>query len=148
GAIVILLTHGREAGKSPWIDAKSKKLTGHIGAEFFPSLSPDGQSLVYEYKIDGQQDIFFKDVDGTGWKNLTADSPENDTMPAFSPDGERIAFRSDRDGGGIFVMDRNGENVRQLTNEGYNPAWSSDGKEIVYATGQARNPYSRGTASS
>ena len=32
--------------------------------------------------------------------NLTADSPEADTAPAFSPDGERIAFRSERDGGG------------------------------------------------
>ena len=32
--------------------------------------------------------------------NLTADSPEDDTQPAFSPDGKQIAFRSDRDGGG------------------------------------------------
>jgi hypothetical protein len=40
--------------------------------------------------------------------NLTRISDDDDDQPAFSPDGERIAFRSSR-GGGIFVMGRTGE---------------------------------------
>ena len=41
-------------------------------------------------------------------RNLTKDSPADDTQPAFSPDGERIAFRSEREPRGIYVMERDG----------------------------------------
>ncbi len=70
--------------------------------------------------------------------NLTEDSDANDDSPALSPDGEWIAFHSDRDGTeGIFLMGATGESVRRLTDdEGYNPAWSPDGSRIVYGTGQ------------
>jgi len=72
----------------------------------------------------------------------------NDSQPVFSPDGERIAFRSDRDGGGLFVMGRTGESVRKLTTDGFNPSWSPDGASIVYATQPtALNPGSRGAKS-
>jgi Tol biopolymer transport system component len=71
--------------------------------------------------------------------NITEDSPADDKQPAFSPDGELIAFRSEREGGGIFLMGATGESVRRLTNFGYNPAWSPDGKEIVFATEEIFN---------
>ncbi|HYN06744.1 MAG TPA: protein kinase [Vicinamibacterales bacterium] len=51
----------------------------------------------------------------------------------LKPDGERIAFRSTRDGGGLFVMGRTGEAPRRLTSDGTASSWSPDGKEIVYA---------------
>jgi TolB protein len=66
--------------------------------------------------------------------NLTKDSPADDDMPAFSPDGERIAFRSSREGGGIFVMGRTGEAVRRVTRVGFNPSWSPDGTELAFTT--------------
>jgi Tol biopolymer transport system component len=66
--------------------------------------------------------------------NLTQDSPADDYQPAFSADGERIAFRSDREGGGIFMMGRTGEAVRRITREGFNPSFSPDGLQIAYAT--------------
>src|SRR5581483_3671909 len=50
------------------------------------------------------------------------------------PDGEHIAFRSDRDGGGIFIMGRTGEAVRRVTNEGYRPSWSPDGTRLLFVT--------------
>jgi Tol biopolymer transport system component len=43
----------------------------------------------------------------------------NDTQPAFSPDGTRIAFRSQRDGGGIFVMGATGESVKRVSDKGF-----------------------------
>ena len=75
--------------------------------------------------------------------NLTARSTADDTQPAFSPDGERIAFRSERDGGGIFVMGATGEAVRRLTDFGYNPAWSPDGTQVVVAAESIVRPEDR-----
>ncbi|MGH9386033.1 MAG: TolB family protein [Vicinamibacterales bacterium] len=75
---------------------------------------------------------------------MTKDSAVNDTQPAFSPDGERIAFRSDRDGGGIFAMGRTGEAIRRLTSRGYRPAWSPDGRRLAYSTDDSDiTPYTR-----
>ena len=81
-------------------------------------------------------DIHLQSVSSQTAINLTPESPSDETQPAFSPDGERIAFRSTRDGGGIFLMGRTGESVRRLTNDGFNPAWFPDGESIVYATSQ------------
>ena len=75
--------------------------------------SPDGKWVVYA--SDG--DIYLQSTSGQTAINLTKDGQDN-TMPAFSPDGETIAFRSERDGGGIFLMGRTGESVRRLTAEG------------------------------
>ncbi len=107
-----------------------QRLTLQQGLEAFPSLAPDGKWLVYS--VGG--DIFLQSVGGQGVINLTKDSPADDSQPAFSPDGERIAFVSTREGGGLFTMGRTGESVRRLAEAGFNPKWSPDSKEIVYAT--------------
>jgi eukaryotic-like serine/threonine-protein kinase len=116
---------------SDWQAAQVVKVTDAQGREYFPSLSPDGKSLIYASDLRGNFDIYLQ---GTGTKktiNLTEDSSNRDTEPAFSPDGTHIAFRSGRNGGGIFLMKESGESVRQLTNFGFNPSWSPDGKEIA-----------------
>jgi Tol biopolymer transport system component/tRNA A-37 threonylcarbamoyl transferase component Bud32 len=126
------------------IAATFTQITDEPGEELFPSLSPDGKSLVYASRAAGNWDIYVRRVGGKNPMNLTRDSPADDTQPALSPDGEQIAFRSEREGGGIFVMGATGESVRRLTDFGYNPAWSPDGKEIVCAReGVVANPGNR-----
>ncbi len=118
-------------------DVMLTAVTHEPGPESFPSLSPDGREFVYSIgPLDyfGESDIYRRDVGLDRAFNLTPDSPGADLQPAFSPDGNLIAFRSDRNGGGIFLMRRDGTAVRALTHEGYNPAWSPDGTEIAYAT--------------
>ena len=110
------------------------QLTSQPAAELFSSLSPDGKWIVYGGEGEGNRDIFLQSTTGRTPINLTGDSPADDDEPAFSPDGERIAFRSSRDGGGIFVMGRTGESVRRITRAGFNPAWSPNGTELVYTT--------------
>ena len=118
------------------------QLTDQPGQELYPSLSPDGRSLVYASKASGNWDIYFQRVGGKTALNLTKDSATDDTQPAFSPDGERIAFRSERDGGGLFVMGATGENTTRLSDRGFHPSWSPDGKEIAAGTADFPDPES------
>jgi Tol biopolymer transport system component len=108
------------------------QLTSAPAAELFPSLSPDGRWIVYAGEGAGNRDIYLQSTSGQTPINLTEDSSADDEQPAFSPDGEHIAFRSGRDGGGLFVMGRTGEAVRRITRAGFNPAWSPDGTQIAY----------------
>ena len=61
--------------------------------------------------------------------------PELDYAPAWSPDGNWIAFVSKRTGEShIYKIDINGKNLQRLTNQGDNssPAWSPDGQSIAF----------------
>ena len=111
------------------------QLTDEAGPKLYPSLSPDGRSFVYQSRASGKWDIYFQRVGGKNPVNLTKDSTDENTQPTFSPDGERVAFRSERDGGGIFLMGATGEDVKRLVDLCYNPAWAPDGQEIVCSTG-------------
>ena len=111
------------------------RLTDEEGRELYPSLAPDGRSFVYARAVDGQLDLFLQRIeDGSTPVNLTEGSPYDDTQPAVSPDGGRIAFRSERDGGGVFVMPLRGGPARRISEVGFNPAWSPGGREIAVAT--------------
>jgi serine/threonine protein kinase len=100
---------------SALVNASFTQLTTEPGVEWFPSLSPDGKWVVYGGDAGGHRHIFLRGVGAQNPFDLTKDSPGDDDQPAFSPDGERIAFRSSREGGGIFVMGRTGEGVRRAT---------------------------------
>jgi serine/threonine protein kinase/dipeptidyl aminopeptidase/acylaminoacyl peptidase len=136
-----------EATRPP-IQGMLTQLTSRAGQELFPSLSPDGQFFIYSSPASGNWDIYLQRVGGERAINLTEDCLDDDTMPAYSADGKQIAFCSEREGGGIFLMGATGESVRRLSDVGYNPAWSPNGKEILYATElTAANPGARFTTS-
>ena len=132
GGFAIYRTRGAEA--VPPAAATFKQLTFADGLTMHPTLSPDGTTVAYVSSQTGNRDIFVQRVDGHVATNITADSPADDGEPAFSPDGSQIAFRSERDGGGIFVMAITGESPHRVTNFGHDPAWSPDGKRIAVAT--------------
>jgi eukaryotic-like serine/threonine-protein kinase len=108
------------------------KLTSQPGVEWFPSLSPDGKWVVYSGSDSGSHQIYLQSVSGQTPLDLSRDTTVDDDQPAFSPDGEQIAFRSSRDGGGIFVMGRTGEAVKRITHIGFHPSWSPDGTQLAF----------------
>ena len=90
------------------------------------------------------QGIFVMNSDGAAVRRLT-DSEYLNHQPQFSPDGQSIAFSSDRDGNReIYVMDVDGSNVRRVTDspswEGM-PVWSPDGKRIAFGSDFYNPPF-------
>ncbi len=123
------------------------QLTDTVAPETRSSISPDGATIVYSRTESGVSDVFSQRVGGFKPVNLTADFAGNDTDPALSPDGQQIVFRSERLGGGLFVMGATGESPRRLTEFGFEPAWSPDGESIVFCTESASDPTQRSSFS-
>jgi serine/threonine protein kinase len=126
--------------------AAAQKLTDTPGLELFPNLSPDGHSVVFARSQHGNWDIYRQAAGDRSAVNLTQSEGSLELQPAYSPDGKFIAFRSSLNGGGVFLMNNDGSNVKQLTDAGFNPAWSPDGSELVVAddicwTSETRNTY-------
>ncbi|MCH8015392.1 MAG: PD40 domain-containing protein, partial [Acidobacteria bacterium] len=95
------------------------------------TLSPDGNWLIFT--MLGH--LFRLPVQGGTAEQLTF-GPYYDSEPAFSPEGRRVAFVSDRDesDGNVFVLDLANQQIRQITHEPWaaRPAWARDGQAIVY----------------
>jgi Tol biopolymer transport system component len=60
------------------------------------------------------------------------DDDMNDYEPAFSPDNRQIVYRSDRSGGGIYVIPVGGGQSRLIASRGRRPRFSPDGSRITY----------------
>jgi len=118
-------------------------LTLQSGRELEPSISPDGDFIVYSSGESGNSDIFLQRIGGQKPINLTENSRAPDYAPAYSPDGGRIAFHSDRADGGVFVMGSTGESVKKVSDIGHDPAWSPDGRRLVVSEEYTPNPYGR-----
>ncbi len=99
------------------------------------SWTPNGQ-IVYATTMNGRSDIWITQPDGTGRKQLTADSEQN-WEPSVSPDGRFIAYFSTRDGkANVWRMNLDGSDQRALTRDllTWQPSWSPDGRSVLFVT--------------
>jgi len=134
------------------LDLRTGRLTdvlsgGKANSLMHPSYSPSGDRLTYQMDFEGSEnhDVYAADVGGGRLKKLT-DSVEDNFEPQFSPDGESIAFLSNRqdDIENIYVMNSRGGTIRKLSKEPLPVKefyWSSDNRTIVYASGIGDDDY-------
>lgn len=96
----------------------------------YPTLSPDGRTLVFQSNRSGRSALYAADSDGSNAR-VIYDKHQSES-PSWSHNGARIAFVALVDGQAeIFVMSADGAEVRRLTDhpgDDSHPHWSSDGR--------------------
>jgi Tol biopolymer transport system component len=118
---------------SPSVDRPSAPPSA---SEVSEPVSPGGSisldSLSGRIVFDNYDEVWTIEADGTNLQQLTS-APGHQFDPSWSPDGTRIAYRSD-DGvtSEIWLMNADGSGQRKLT-DGFSPAWSPDGSLIAFA---------------
>lgn len=135
-SFAILQSHAQDNKKkwdvnNPEGPYKEVSFTVDEGTWMNLDVSPDGKEIVF----DLLGDIYMMPFSGGEAKALRT-GLAYEVQPRFSPDGKKILFTSDAGGGdNIWVMDRSGENARQITKENFrllnNAAWTPDMQYIV-----------------
>lgn len=105
-----------------------RRLLDVNGATFDPAWSPDGQRIAFVSDMDGNDELYVVNRDGSGLQRLTFNTWEWDRHPAWSPDGSQILFYSNRTAGRrqLWIMNADGGSLRNVTNSEYNdwdPLW-------------------------
>jgi Tol biopolymer transport system component len=131
---------------SSHLDPAAKK---HYAAEYKKREEErqSGRRRRYQWDFDPHMDIFEANPDGTGLRRLTQGGGYN-AEGSYSPDGKYIVFCSNRGGPEnleLYVMDRDGKNVRQLTHAPgcYNggPFFSPDGKSVIFRSDRKKKDH-------
>ena len=119
-----------------------------------PTWSADGAWIAFELQPAGERVAIFRiRTDGSDLQRLT-DGAADEGNPAWSPDGTTIAYQSERGccdspsgTHGIWLMDADGSNQRQLTDGAggadVDPAWSPDGTHIAFSSTREGEQFER-----
>jgi Tol biopolymer transport system component/tRNA A-37 threonylcarbamoyl transferase component Bud32 len=116
-----------------------EQVTSDPGAEFSPSVSPDGKEVAFHSFRTGNRDIFVAPSSGGPAVQVTT-SREHDWNPSWSPDGRALVFDEQLNPDSSLWMVRRGPNgswdtPRALPFHGVAaiPAWSPDGRSISFS---------------
>jgi Tol biopolymer transport system component len=133
------------------LSASRKVSPDQPGQYSYPDWSPDGRKIAYTFRMgfDYDDNIWVMNADGTNPTRLTEIDGYD---PKWSPDGNEIAFVSFENynesipglAGDVFVMNKDGSNVHQLTEtlrDSGSPEWSPDGEWLIVASSDGKDPF-------
>ncbi len=113
-----------------------RQLTSDSVKHWYASISPDGASVIYSaFLEDNFYEIYEMNL-ASGIATQLTDKLGVSIAPEISPDGRFIAFAwGDAKGSKqIWLMDRSGANPHQIHARGWDPTWSLDGTQILFAS--------------
>jgi len=117
------------------------QLTNNGANNSYASFAPDGRSIVFSSNMGGGKfQIYEMELGNRNTRQLTFD--DGDAFAAdISPDGQKITYKcSDaNDLDYICVMNRDGSGNRRIYSGGWDPVWSPDGSQILFASGDYNN---------
>lgn len=115
------------------------RLTNHPAADYYPDISANGKWVVFTSKrdgINGTTDIFLVGSDGGPAVNLTNTPTANEDWARWSPNGQQVAFHSNRTGNNeIFILDLRDGGLTQVTDypgPDMWPEWAPDGQKLAF----------------
>ena len=119
--------------------ANAKRITQQTGQVQTPSVSPNGEEVVYLSDSGGHANIWVARVDGSQPQRQITDDQDPSTVigiPVWSPRGDRIVYIKHRAGIGTeeWLVNPDGTGQRSLVT-GYGASWSSDGEWVYFSTG-------------
>ncbi|HEX8891588.1 MAG TPA: protein kinase [Pyrinomonadaceae bacterium] len=133
GAGLIFFLRGKSTAQSSVTPPRPlQRITSESGLQIGVTWSPDARLIAYSSNRSGNFDIWFQPVGGGGDAVQVTHSPALDWQPDWSPDGNSIVFRSERDGGGLYIIPFPTGNERKVAPFGYRPRWSPDGSKILF----------------
>lgn len=116
-----------------------RNLSGDGQSDYGPSWSPDGSQIVFTSLRDGNWNVWVINSDGSNLRNLTGNKYSSSQFASWSPTGDYISFVSFTDNttmGGLYLMNADGTDVKQLAISGtIAPVWSPTGEQIAFVAG-------------
>ena len=109
------------------------RLTFDPGLQMNPTVSPDGGFIAYASNGTGNFDIRIQSTTPGGEPKPVTNDAAHEWQPTWSPRGTHIVFRSERDGGGLFMIPTTGGHEKKISDFGYEPRWSPDGTRLLFS---------------
>ena len=121
-----------DRGGSVWVLDARTGAKRELGPGSEPSWSPDGRKLVFVAASSGvaNNDIYVMRGNGSGRHRLATTAAENETQPAWSPNGLLIAY-SAKDG--VDVIRLSGGFPRLVAEKGWQASWAPSSNELIYS---------------
>jgi Tol biopolymer transport system component len=137
GALALVAAGCARKSSPEWVRPAPTPLTSEARFDGEPALSPDGRQVVISSHGEADLDLFVIDPARPSERRLLLANPGDDRQPAYSPDGNRLAWTNVTGNESDILMTGEGGDIRRITVEpgrDRQPAWSADGTRLAFVS--------------